>query len=141
MISQQQCDFCGLTQQTLPQGLPDESTTLEMDAVGLWACQNCQSLIISNPSEIEDEGYIDPLLPPLIGKNAGAICYTLNLPFRQPYIQIIEAVSIIGYDNDHYMSTWTFVTLLADGSTVWQSQDRTRKALVEESGNVRIDII
>jgi hypothetical protein len=81
---------------------------------------------------------LDPVLKPLVGKSAGAICRTLELPFKPPYKVIIEAASKIAYDHDLYMSTYLFETLWLDGTTVWRASDGDAIALVTSIGEVKI---
>jgi hypothetical protein len=54
------------------------------------------------------------------------------------YQDIIDAASAIAYDEDLYMSAWTFVSLWLDGTTVWRSPDRSRIAYRTPSGPVQI---
>ena len=87
----------------------------------------------------EDEGELDDRLQALVGESAGAICRTLNLAYVPPYQSIIDAASRIAYDEDRYMSAWLFVTQWMDGSTLWQTEDGSARALVSPDGNVRIE--
>jgi len=85
-----------------------------------------------------DDSELDEKLKALIGHSAGAICRTLDLPYEPPYQSIIDAASKIAYDEDRYMSAWSFVTQWLDGTTVWQSEDRSAKALVSTDGTIQI---
>ena len=82
---------------------------------------------------------LDERVKQLIGKSAGAICRSENLPFLPPYQTIIEAASRIAYDEDRYMSAWLFVTQWMDGTTVWHSEDKRERALVDPKGGVQIE--
>ena len=81
---------------------------------------------------------LDEALQPLVGKSAGAICRTLELPFAPPYESIIKAASNIAYDQDRYMSAWLFVTQWLDGTTVWRSSDGSEIAHVTLDGIVNM---
>ena len=63
----------------------------------------------------------------------------MNLPYVPPYQLIMDAASQIAYDEDRYMNAWSFVMQWIDGTTVWQSEDRSAKALVYTDGNIRIE--
>ena len=130
------CDFCGRHGTG-----PDD---LEMDGDGLWVCRDCKPRLVSKPTgymDAGDVGDLDDRLKPLVGKSAGAICRTLALPFEPPYQAIIEAAQAIAYDQDRYMSEWSFLTQWADGTTVWRSPERDAKALVSPGGAVRIESV
>jgi hypothetical protein len=74
----------------------------------------------------------------LVGKSAGAICRTLNLPYEPPYQVVIDAASRIAYDEDRYMSAWSFVTQWQDGTTVWRAEDGGSVALVTPGGSIHV---
>ncbi len=61
------------------------------------------------------------------------------LPYEPPYQSIIDAASKIAYDEDRYMSAWLFVTQWIDGTTIWQSEDQSSKALVSVDGDIQIN--
>ena len=86
----------------------------------------------------EEAGELDKELSALVGKSVGAICYTLNLPYKPPYQTIIDAASKIAYDEDRFMSAWFFVTQWLDGTTVWRSEDGEAVAIVTPDGSVLI---
>jgi hypothetical protein len=133
------CDFCGRPE-TISQGQhPDDQRELELDQDGLWVCSDCKARLTGKPTDhpADDEGELDERIKALVGKSAGAICRTLNLPYVPPYQSIIDAASRIAYDEDRYMSAWLFVTLWMDGTTVWQSEDRSARALVSAEGTVQ----
>jgi hypothetical protein len=62
----------------------------------------------------------------------------MNLAYEPPYHSIIDAASRIAYDEDRYMSAWLFVTQWMDGTTVWQTEDTSARALVSTEGNIQI---
>ena len=135
------CDFCGRPG-TVSQGQNlDGQHELELDQDGLWVCSECRARLTIEPTGYldEDEGELDERLQALVGKSAGAICRTLNLPYVPPYRSIIDAASGIAYDEDRYMSAWLFVTQWMDGTTVWQAEDQSVRALVFADGNVQIE--
>ena len=134
------CDFCGRHGTTiLSHGLSDHRE-LRMDEDGLWVCSECQARLISKPTESEDneDSELDEKVQALVGKSAGAICRTLELQYVPPYQAIIDAASKIAYDEDRYMSSWLFVTQWMDGTTVWQSEDLSAKALVSPDGDTSV---
>ena len=110
-----------------------------MDEDGLWVCSECKAKLRSKPSADRDDYGMDEKLKPLIGKSAGAICFTLDLPYKPPYQSVIDAASNIAYDQDRYMSAWSFITQWMDGTTVWQSEDRSTRAYVLPDGAVQIE--
>jgi hypothetical protein len=112
-----------------------------MDEDGLWVCAECGARLVSRPTGCvnEDGSELDERLESLIGKSAGAICRTLDLPYEPPYESTIDAASRIAYDEDRYMSEWSFVTQWLDGTTVWESADRSARALVSPEGSIRIE--
>lgn len=134
-----ECDICGRSEKELMTLHPDGQAVLELDADGLWVCRECRSRMTSKPVGSLEDSELDEKLKPLVGKSAGAICLTLNLPDEPPYQEIIEAASRIAYDEDRYMSAWLFVTQWLDGTTVWQSEDRSSRALVSSDGDVQIE--
>ncbi len=135
------CDICGRSQEDFVQETRDTSIKFYRDEDDFWVCSECQSNLISLPTTQEDGEDLDERIKGLIGKSVGAICRTTNLPFVPPYQSIIEAASRIAYDEDRYMSAWSFVTQWMDGTTVWQSVDKSAKALVDTKGDIRIESI
>jgi hypothetical protein len=63
----------------------------------------------------------------------------MNLAYVPPYRSIIDAASRIAYDEDRYMSAWLFVTQWMDGTTLWQTEDKSARALVSTDGNIQIE--
>ena len=139
MENTQACDICGRAATDIPR--PEENTTpqVSVDADGLWICHLCQGQMKSVPIGISDNPELDDDLKPLVGKSAGAICRTLELPFRHPYQNLIEAASKIAYDKDRYMSAWLFADQWLDGTTLWRSADGKHTARVSPTGKIDID--
>ena len=108
---------------------------MELDEDGLWACRGCRARLalpaVGEEAEDAPEG-----LERLVGKSAGAICRTLNLPYEPPYEAVIDAASRIAYDENRYMSAWSFVTQWLDGSTVWRDEEGAAVAVVRPDGSV-----
>lgn len=115
------------------------SIEFEMDEDDLWVCSICRKSLKTSPTNQVDVDDLDDRLKKLVGKSAGAICRTENLPFVPPYQTILEAASRIAYDEDRYMSGWTFATQWPDGTTVWRSPDKSAKAIVDPRGSVQIE--
>ncbi len=137
MIAQRYCDFCGRLEDELEQPLSG-SLRLEIDSDGLRVCRDCRTRLVSAPVA-QSDGILDEEIRALIGKSAGAICYTLNLPYEPPYRSIIDAASLIGYDQDLYMGAWSLAAQWPDGTTVWRAEDGRAMAFVTPDGVVRIE--
>jgi hypothetical protein len=135
------CDICGRDESALFDESPETTSEISPDDDGLWVCGTCRSRVIHQPADTADEGELDEALRLLVGKSAGAICRTLELPYVPPYQAIMDAAAQIGYDEDRYMSTWSFLIQWLDGTTVWQSEDKTARALVYPNGDVQVDEI
>jgi len=135
------CDFCGCQETPFRNQNRGDQEKIKLDEDGLWICSDCQAKLINNPISHmdEDDNQLDEKVKALIGKSAGAICRTMDLPYTPPYQSIIDAASQIAYDEDRYMSAWLFVTQWLDRTTVWQSEDRSVKALVFTDGNIQIE--
>lgn len=132
------CDFCCRSEKELQRQTQGSTLRFEIDEDGLWICGDCKANIIGVPLGYGDDVEDDERIRELIGKSAGAICYSMNLPYNHPYKSIIDAASKIAYDEDRYMSAWSFVTQWGDGTTVWQSSDKNTKALVFTNGKVEL---
>jgi len=134
------CDFCGRPGTELQYQNPGGQRGLVHDEDGLWVCSECKVRLVTKPTGHvdHDDSELDEKLKALIGHSAGAICRTLDLPYEPPYQSIIDAASKIAYDEDRYMSAWSFITQWLDGTTVWQSEDRSAKALVSTDGTIQI---
>ena len=130
------CDFCGCSERDLKAQGVKLSPVIELDQDGLWVCSNCRPKLLTPAvgDEISDQGE----LRELVGKSAGAICYTLNLPYEPPYQHVIDAAAKIAYDEDRFMSTWSFADQWLDGTTLWYSADGGISALVTPDGSVRL---
>jgi hypothetical protein len=138
MSDQRSCDFCGRSESDLPAQAPNGSPVIEKDPDGLWVCYNCRdTLVLSAVGELAGETPQE--FAALVGKSAGTICRTLNLPYRPPYRSIIDAASTIAYDQDRYMSAWSFATQWSDGTTVWRDASDESIAIVAPDGSVRIE--
>jgi hypothetical protein len=135
------CDICGRPETKFQVQNLNGQPELEMDEDGLWICSECRAKLVSKPTgyRADDASELDERIRALVGKSAGAICHTTNLTYEPPYQSIIDAASTIAYDEDRYMSAWSFVTQWMDGTTVWQSPDRIAKALVSTDGNIQIE--
>ena len=131
------CDFCGHSERELSARAPWGKPILELDEDDLWVCYQCRKRLVLPPvgqgEELVEE------LKELVGKSAGAICLTLNLPYEPPYQAVIDAASKIAYDEDRYMSAWSFVAQWQDGTTVWRSEDGSATAMVGTDGSIRIE--
>jgi hypothetical protein len=132
------CDICNRSESVLQVKIPNNEPLLEEDEDGLWICNTCQKNLRSKSVAQESDDDLDEALQPLVGKSAGAICRTLELPSAPPYKAVIEAASNIAYDQDKYMSAWLFVTQWLDGTTVWRSLDGNEIAHVRPDGIVHI---
>jgi len=134
------CDFCGRSEIELPPPASNGTAKLMLDEDCLWVCHHCQARITTPPiGRQTDNSDLDPELKPLVGKSAGAICRTLELPFEPPYQAVIEAASKIAYDQDQYMSAWLFVDLWLDGTTIWEMETHQQIAVVSPNGTVQIE--
>jgi hypothetical protein len=135
------CDFCGRPERVLQYQNPNGQRELEMDEDGLWVCSECKARLIGEPTGQldQDDSELDERIRALVGRSAGAICRTMDLPYALPYDSIIDAASRIAYDEDRYMSAWLFVTQWMDGTTLWQTEDQSARALVSTDGHIRIE--
>ena len=137
MPEQKLCDFCSRPEDALPESTPG-ADKLVMDADGLWVCPECKIKLVTQPTDQPRSHLIEDALLLLVGQSAGAICRTLALPYEPPYRKILDAASTIAYDEDYYMSTWTFVSQWLDGTTVWHSPDGASAAFVSTDGDLHI---
>jgi hypothetical protein len=138
VLNPRRCDICERTEADLARQAPDGTPALEIDGDGLWICFHCRhSLTDPQVGETEAEAAED--IASLVGKSAGAICRTLNLPYVPPFQSISDAASKIAYDEDLYMSAWSFVAQWSDGTSVWRSEDRVSVAIVAPDGSIRIE--
>ena len=125
--NQRVCDICGKT-----------AHISQVDADGLWICDSCQKRLTTPPVGSSSAPDLAEELQALVGKSAGAICRTLELPVVPPYDTVIEAASRIAYDQDLYMSAWLFVEQWLDGSTLWRAENGHATAIVSPAGRVQI---
>jgi hypothetical protein len=107
---------------------------MELDEDGLWVCHHCRPKLILSTTGKEAAELVEELHA-LVGESAGAICRTLNLPYEPPYQTVIDAASKIAYDEDKFMSAWSFVTQWLDGTTVWRAEDGESLAVVAPGGS------
>jgi hypothetical protein len=139
MPEQRYCDLCGRSETELFLEAPDGLSPLEIDGDGLWMCRDCRLRLLTVPIGEAKNVELPEELRPLIGRSAGAICSVLNLPYEPPYQSVIDAAHKIAYDQDLYMSAWSFVTQWIDGTTIWRDEDGGATALVTLDGSVRIE--
>lgn len=132
------CDICGRDEFHKSRDIEGSAVEITFTHDGLWICQDCRKNYHGNPEEIIAEVEMDEVLLPLIGQSAGAICRTLEIPDQLPFQSILEAASRIAYDEDMYMSAWTFLTQWLDGTTVWLSEDQSSRAIVNPNGEIRL---
>jgi hypothetical protein len=133
------CDICGRTETQLPEPVSDDAPKLQIDHDGLWVCHDCSAKLVTTPVSEVTGAELPEEIRALVGKSAGAICSTLNLPYEPPFRSVIEAAHKIAYDQDMYMSAWSFVTQWLDGTTVWRAEEASETAIVTVSGTVRIE--
>jgi hypothetical protein len=138
MSEKRSCDICGHSEYLYQEDNMSGRPLISLDDDGLLICKTCQNRVKSGSITKDTLSDLDPVLKQLVGKSAGAICRTLELPFEPPYKVIIEAASKIAYDQDLYMSTYLFETLWLDGTTVWRASDGHAIALVTSIGEVKI---
>jgi len=138
LSEQRCCDFCGRSEIELSAQIIDGSPVLALDEDGLWVCRNCRAKLVL-PTVGKETGELVEELRALVGESAGAICRTLNLPYEPPYQSVIDAASRIAYDEDRFMSAWSFVTRWSDGTTVWCAEAGGPVAIVTPDGTVRIE--
>ena len=136
MAQHRYCDICDRSEADLRAQKTNESPVLEIDSDGLWICGDCRSRLTTSPVGEQDDSILLEELGALVGQSAGAICYVLNLPYEPPYRSVIDAASLIAYDQDLYLSGWAFVTQWMDGTTVWRSEDGTATVIVGADGSV-----
>jgi hypothetical protein len=130
-------DICGRSENALPP-YSDDTPLLHVDEDGFWLCADCQKAVKSTPVSECEEGELIEELKSLVGKSAGTICYTLDLPYVPPYAYVIDDANKIAYAEDRVMSEWTFIAQWLDNSTVWLSPERDQVALVCPDGSVVI---
>ena len=137
LSEQRCCDFCGRSEIELSAQILDGSQVMESDEDGLWVCHSCRAKLVL-PTVGKEAGELAEELHALVGESAGAICRTLNLPYEPPYQSVIDAASKIAYDEDRFMSAWSFVTQWFDGTTIWRAEDGESEAVVAPDGSVRV---
>jgi hypothetical protein len=128
------CDFCGRSAEDVPPASgDDESPALQLDEDDLWVCRICRERIVTPP--VGDEVTLDlpDELRALVGKSAGHIVLTLNLPGQPPYEEIVADADRL---HNVLMSEWAFISQWPDGTTVWREPDGPTLALVTRDGSV-----
>jgi hypothetical protein len=75
-------------------------------------------------------------LEPLLGKNAGAIAMTLNLPYVEPCRVVIDAAIAV---QESLRSPWTFAGLDPFGNTLWMSPAQDRMLRVDSNGVITVE--
>lgn len=137
------CDICDRTEGELylAAASSDNEAALEMDSDGLWLCRDCRSRSVTTPVGSLESSELPGELAALVGRSAGAISYTLNLPYEPPFMAVIDAANEIAYDQDEYMSAWTFVTQHEDDTTIWCDPAGSAQiaAVTQEDGSIRIE--
>ena len=139
MPNQMTCDICGRTAADLPSEALAGSAPLELDADGLWVCVECCSELRTPVVAGGEDEALSAELRALAGQSAGAICRTLDLPYEPPYQPVIDAAAAIAYEDNLYMSAWTFVALWLDGTTVWRSPEGNEISYRTPAGSLRIE--
>jgi len=139
VTEQRCCDFCGRSEMELSTQVMDGSAIIDWNEDGLWVCHNCRNKLVL-PTVGNETGEMETIkeLRDLVGKSAGAICRTLNLLYESPYQVVIDAASKIAYDEDRFMSAWSFAAQWLDGTTIWRSEDGELLAFVTTDGIVSI---
>ena len=84
------CDICGRSESDLQKDSSNKQLKLELNEDGLWICTNCQANLTMAPTSQGDEIEQDERIKELVGKSAGAICHTLNLPSVPPIAQLLK---------------------------------------------------
>lgn len=135
-----QCDICGRTEYDLGSDT-GQKPLLKSDTDGIIFCPECNAHSTTNPVEPEASMLPDELLR-LVGKSAGAICYSLNLPYEEPYTVIIDSANEIAYEQNIFMSTWEFCDQHHSGITLWRAPDGRQLAVVtqRDDGSYKIEI-
>lgn len=138
MLGECRCNSCGRTELEILYHSPADYQPLEKSVRGLWLCRPCRIRLAARSSgdeEVYEEIALPKELRSLVGKSARIICMALDLPGRPPYRQIIEDAALL---QERSMSTWPFVTVWTDGSTVWQAPDHSAVAVVKFDGSMQI---
>jgi hypothetical protein len=71
----------------------------------------------------------------LVGRQAGWITMTLNLPYEPPYRDLIDHAERM---QSSLRSPWTFVAQWLDGTTLWRAPDGSAVATVSPDSSLRI---
>jgi hypothetical protein len=107
-----------------------------MEIDGLWVCRDCGAKLVTTPIGESVMGELPQQLEALVGKSAGAICLTLNLPHEAPYQSLVDHADLL---HSNYMSAWSFVTQWLDGRTIWRDEDGSAVAVVTPDGQLHIE--
>lgn len=115
----EKCDICGLQK------------PLNMQS-GLYVCSQCGQKIV-NFDLVEHHSELIPELQRLIGKQAGWITQTLNIPYVYPYTTIIDAADVL---QDSLRSVYLLNQIWEDGTTVWRAIDGNELCLVTKDKEI-----
>lgn len=99
---------------------------------GLYICSQCEQKIANFEDELEDLE-LQPELKPLIGKSAGWITQTLNLPYVYPYEKIIDAADVM---QDNLRSAYTLYQIWQGDVTVWLAPGENSICLVTSENKI-----
>ena len=70
----------------------------------------------------------------LVGKNAGQIAMTLDLPYIHPYGSVIDGAIAV---QESLRSTWIFAGMDSENNTVWISPDQVWVLHVDSDGDIK----
>jgi hypothetical protein len=136
MAVERKCDICNRTESQLIGNDADDHPLLVIKG-GLLLCGDCWDKVDIVGDPLTGKELNDPIQS-LVGKSAGAVAMTLNLPYEHPYRDIIDDAGMI---QNSIRSPWTFVEIWLDGSTVWIAPDGSRKAIVCRDGTIRFELM
>jgi len=132
------CDICDRSVSEIREQGEGDGTGPQLNAGGIWICSECMLDFSTRRAVFEDDLQLEHNLDSLVGKNAGAIAMTLNLPYVKPIKVVIDGAIAV---QESLRSPWTFVTLDSDGNTLWLSPDRKSVVRVDPEGNLEVQTI